>query len=105
MTAAPEPAASLAVEVAEAEAPIVDGPPSGFDEMAESAFRAEARERGESVAPTAASVESAEETDPKELPPLNDLVQRLSPEVREVLEDLFRAKFIAVKRVPKSALK
>lgn len=39
------------------------------------------------------------------LPPLNDLVQRIPAEVREALEDLFRAKFVAVKRVPKQALK
>lgn len=81
-----------------------EGPPSGIDEIAESAFRAEARDRGEAVAVTRAAVE-VEDTDPKNLPPLEELVQRIPPEVRDTLEDLFRAKFIAVKRVPKSALK
>lgn len=39
------------------------------------------------------------------LPPLNELVQRIPAEVREALDDLFRARFVAVKRVPKQALK
>lgn len=73
------------------------------DENAEAAFMADARERGEPVVATA--VEAVEETDTKNLPPLDELVKRLSPEVRETLDDLFRAKFIAVRRVPKRALK
>jgi hypothetical protein len=32
-------------------------------------------------------------------------VKRIPPEVREVLDDLFRAKFTAVRRVPKKSLK
>jgi hypothetical protein len=39
------------------------------------------------------------------LPPLDELVKRIPPEVRETLEDLFRARFVTVKRVPKKALK
>ena len=73
------------------------------DENAEAVFRAEARERGEPV--VTAAVEAIEETDTKNLPPLDELVKRLSPEVRETLDDLFRARFIAVRRVPKTALK
>jgi hypothetical protein len=73
------------------------------DENAEAAFMADARERGESV--VAAAVEAIEETDTRNLPPLDELLKRLSPEVRETLDDLFRAKFIAVRRVPKKALK
>jgi hypothetical protein len=73
------------------------------DENAEAAFMADARERGEPVVATA--VEAIEETDTKNLPPLDELLKRLSPEVRETLDDLFRAKFIAVRRVPKKALK
>jgi hypothetical protein len=88
-----------------AEAPVMDTAPPGVEDIAESAFRAEAQSRGETVNATAATVEIAEEKDTKSLPPLNDLVKRLPPDVRETLEDLFRAKFTAVKRVPKSALK
>ncbi|HEX2855472.1 MAG TPA: hypothetical protein VHO24_19710 [Opitutaceae bacterium] len=76
------------------------------DEAAESAFRAEARERGEPVQASRAVVESVEEnSEPKNLPPLDELVKRLSPEIRETLDDLFRAKFTSVRRVSKKALK
>lgn len=83
-----------------------DGPPTGYDEAAESAFRAEAKERGETV-PTGrkADAEPAEEADPKSLPKLDELVGRIPAEVRDVLDDLFRAKFVSVKRIPKKALK
>lgn len=75
------------------------------DDPAESAFLAEARERGEPLAPVRAQEEIADETDAKALPPLNELVNRIPAEVREALEDLFRARFVTVKRVPKRALK
>jgi hypothetical protein len=77
------------------------------DEAAESAFRAEARERGEPVSTPAAKnrAASGEENDSKNLPPLDDLVQRIPPEVRETLDDLFRARFTTVRRVAKKALK
>jgi hypothetical protein len=73
------------------------------DEMAESAFRAEARARGEPVVPVKAQEAEAVESGP--LPPLDELVKRIPPEVREVLDELFRAKFVTVKRVPERALK
>jgi hypothetical protein len=80
-------------------------PSSGSsDEMAESAFLAEARERGEVVKP-AAEVDAVEEVDAKPLPALDELVARIPPEVRDTLEDLFRARFVTVKRVPRKALK
>lgn len=75
------------------------------DESVESAFLAEARDRGEAIAPARAKEDSADETDAKVLPPLNELVNRIPAEVREALEDLFRARFVTVKRVPKRALK
>ena len=81
------------------------GPAPEFDESMESAFLAEARERGEPVVPPKAREEPAEENETRPLPPLNELVERIPPEVRETLEDLFRARFITVKRVPKRALK
>lgn len=49
-----------------------------------------------------------EETPPEEkgdLPPMEDLVSRIPASARELMEELFRARFVTVKRVPKSALK
>jgi hypothetical protein len=78
---------------------------SGFDEAAESAFLAEARDRGEVVKPRAESaVEVVDEIDSKPLPALDDLVAKIPADVREALEDLFRARFVTVKRLPKKAL-
>lgn len=86
--------------------PAADGAPTAWpDDAAESAFLAEARERGETVAPAKAREEIAEETDAKALPPLQELVEKIPAEVRETLEELFRARFTTVKRVPKKALK
>jgi hypothetical protein len=79
-------------------------PPLWPDESAESAMISELRSRGESVAPPPAD-EPAEEVDARALPPLDQLVNRIPAEVRETLEDLFRAKFVRVTRVPKKALK
>jgi hypothetical protein len=75
------------------------------DDSAEAAFLAEAKERGEVVKAAPATADLAEETDPKALPKLDDLVNRIPAEVRDVLEDLFRAKFVKVQRVPKRVLK
>ena len=75
------------------------------DESAETAFRAESRERGEPELPAGLLVEATEETDTKGLPALEDLVKRISPEARELLDELFRAKFTGVRRVPAKALK
>lgn len=74
------------------------------DEAAEAAFLGEARERGEVVAPKPAPVD-VEETESRALPNLDDLVNRIPANVRDTLEDLFRAKFVRVQRVPKRALK
>ena len=75
------------------------------DESAEAAFLAEARDRGEVVAPAKAKEDVADDVDTKALPSLDTLVQRIPANVRESLEDLFRARFVSVKRVPKKALK
>jgi hypothetical protein len=77
--------------------------PEAVDELAESAFRAEARERGEAIVPIAARPAEMEEKGP--LPPLDSLVQRIPADVRETLEELFRAKFVKVRHVPAKALK
>jgi hypothetical protein len=79
--------------------------PNWPDASAEAAFLAEAKDRGETVAPAKAKAEIADETDAKALPALDALVQRIPAEVRDTLEDLFRAKFVRVQRVPKKALK
>lgn len=93
-----------AVEVAPPASSDAEGA-SWPDESVESAFLAEARDRGEPIAPARAKEDIADETDAKALPPLNELVNRIPADVREALEDLFRARFVTVKRVPKRALK
>jgi len=47
----------------------------------------------------------AKEIDSKGLPPMEELVKRIPPAAREALDELFRAKFTGVKRVPAKALK
>jgi hypothetical protein len=51
------------------------------------------------MAPETPSSENAE------LPPMEDLVKRIPMPARDLMEELFRAKFITVKRIPSSALK
>lgn len=96
--AEPEDEAAVAQPVS-----LEDAPPPALDEAAEASFLAEARERGEVVAPRKPA--EAEEAEPKALPPLDALVQQIPGEVRETLEELFRARFVTVKRFPKKALK
>lgn len=78
------------------------------DESAESAFLAEQREQGEGapVAPLPTRATIVDEADAKTpLPALNDLIKKIPAETRELMDELFRAKFVAVRRVPKEALK
>ncbi|HWA10593.1 MAG TPA: hypothetical protein VG838_14200 [Opitutaceae bacterium] len=78
------------------------------DEAAEAAFLSDAREKGEPpgvVAAETAPSEAAEEGDSRNLPALDDLVKRIPAEVRNALDDLFRAKFTTVKRMPRKVLK
>lgn len=56
------------------------------------------------VTPALGHVETPSE-DKGSLPPLEDLVKRIPPSTRDLMEELFRAKFVTVKRVPESALK
>lgn len=46
-----------------------------------------------------------ERVDPSSLPPLDDLVNRLPTDVRQTLEELFRARFVTVAKAPSAALK
>jgi hypothetical protein len=105
---APAPASRLAptpVEMEEPEAPAVpsaEAPPWPGDSD-EASFLADARARGEPPVPLAAAEE--EMAAPGELPALEPLVARVPAEVREALDDLFRAKFTRVQRVSPSSLK
>ena len=77
--------------------------PAGPASEEEAAFLALERELG-IVTPALAHVESLPE-DKGSFPPMEDLVQRIPMPARDLLEELFRAKFITVKRIPQSALK
>ncbi len=79
--------------------------PTWPDDAVESAFLAEAKERGELVPPPKPADDAPEEDEPKTMPAVGDLVAKIPPQVRDALEDLFRAKFVRVVRVPKKALK
>jgi len=82
-----------------------DDAPWPTDEVGESAFLAEARERGETVAAKPAASHEEAEAETGALPTLDEMVQRIPAEVRDVLEDLYRAKFTAVRRVSAKFLK
>lgn len=84
-----------------------DEAPWPTDEAGEAAFLAAARENDETVAPVAPPTlvaPAAEEESKAALPALDSLVQRIPADVRETLEELFRAKFTTVRRVPAKAL-
>jgi hypothetical protein len=91
-------------------APVEAAEPRWPDDSAESAMLTEVRARDTSSATIgqgnpAASSPPAAVADQKSLPPLDPLVARLPAEVRAVLDELFRAKFTAVRRVPEKALR
>ena len=92
-------------EIGEAGVPAVpsaEAPPWPGDSD-EASFLADARDRGEPPVPVAAAPE--ETAAAGELPPLDQLVARVPAEVREALDDLFRAKFTRVQRVAPASLK
>ncbi len=103
---ATEPEAGEAVAPSETGAtPASPENPTWPDDAVESAFLAEAKERGEIVAPPKPAEDAGEDEDPKAMPGVTDLVAKIPPNIRDALEDLFRAKFVRVVRVPKKALK
>ena len=53
--------------------------------------------------PTAENIEP--ESADTALPPMEDLVKRIPAPARELIEELFRARFVTVKRMPMTALK
>ena len=104
---APPPPAEVPEEeaVAASSTPVSTGgeEPSLPAEETERAMLAELRERGE--APVRRAAASARDEAPVRLPSLDELVKRIPAPVRETLDDLFRAKFTGVRRVPTEALK
>jgi hypothetical protein len=77
--------------------------PAGPSSDEEAAFLAQEREMG-NVTPALMHVESPPE-EKGAMPPMEDLVQRIPQPARDLMEELFRARFITVKRMPASALK
>ncbi len=74
----------------------------------EAAMSAEAADRdgGNRAAPTSRRAREAAETlDGGPLPSLDQMVAMVPPELREQLDELFRAKFTAVRRVPAAVFK
>lgn len=99
----PEEAAVAAVP-AVAVPPVDTDEPSMPGEEAERAMLAELRERGE--APVRAKALSADADEkPVRLPPLDELVKRIPSNVRDTLDELFRARFTGVRKIPADALK
>lgn len=86
-----------------------DDGPVWPDEAQEAEMRAVAAERGETLssraAREAAEAAAEEAAEKANLPPLDDLIERIPGNVRETLDELFRARFVKVARVPKKALK
>jgi hypothetical protein len=58
---------------------------------------------GEAVRQEPSTSQTEDETG--DLPPMEDLITRIPGAARELMEELFRARFITVKRIPKTALK
>ncbi|HVU16134.1 MAG TPA: hypothetical protein VHD32_04380 [Candidatus Didemnitutus sp.] len=77
--------------------------PVGPSEAEESAFIAEQREQGVATRATAPVATVPEPTG--ELPPLDELVARIPAPTRALIDEMFRAKFVAVRRLPPSAFK
>ena len=82
---------------------LVEEAPVGPSSEEEAAFLA--TEGGGDSLPLAVSPASDAGDDTGDLPPMEDLVTRIPGATRELIEELFRARFITVKRIPKAALK
>jgi len=77
--------------------------PVGPSSEEEAAFLAQEREMG-NITPALMHMEKVPE-EKGVLPPMEDLVKRIPMPTRDLLDELFRAKFVTVKRLPQSALK
>ncbi len=76
--------------------------PVGPSAEEEAAFLAQERESGSVIAAPARPAAAEPQGD---LPPMEDLVKRIPMPTRDLIEELFRARFVTVKRLPQSALK
>lgn len=78
----------------------------GPDETEETAFLAEQRRSAPNGTPPVRSAPGPKEDESAvALPPLDDLVLRVPAPTRELIDQLFRARFITVKRIPATAFK
>ena len=84
------------VDVAEEDASVLSAP----SEADEASFLASLEEEGPAIV-----VAPKELVGAGPLPELSTLVNRIPPSVREILDDLFRARFSSVRRVPAKSLK
>jgi len=76
------------------------------DEAMEAAMSAEAAQRdGPAKKPTKKEREEAETLDGGPLPKLDEMIAKVPADLQEKMDDLFRAKFQSVRRVPQAALK
>ncbi|HRI82265.1 MAG TPA: hypothetical protein PLF88_07495 [Opitutaceae bacterium] len=82
-----------------------DTPSFWPDAAAEEMYLVEQKSQNRTPPPPPADApeETVEPSSP--LPALDDLVKQIPVPVRETLDELFRAKFVKVQRVPKSALR
>jgi hypothetical protein len=74
------------------------------DEAAEAAFLSETRGTSQSVI-SRREAPDRDDAPTAPLPKLDELINRIPAESRELLEELFRAKFTTVRRVKQSDLK
>lgn len=77
--------------------------PSGPSAEEEAALLAGEMEQSH-AAPVDRTAGGSAEEESGNLPPMEDLVQRIPAATRELLEEKFRARFVTVKRVPRTAL-
>jgi hypothetical protein len=78
--------------------------PVGPSAAEEGAFLAEQKTSG--VVPAVPDRPQPPPPEPTgDLPPLDELVARIPAPARALIDDLFRAKFVAVRRLPASAFK
>lgn len=100
-----EPGARTPAEEKTGVKPVPDGSAAarlGTDSKPEPAWPADTRDGGEPETEQIPSGDSASQFDPGEvdkLPSIEELTQRLPPEVRAALDELFRAKWTGVKRL------
>ena len=77
----------------------------GGEEEAETALQNGQRVSDESETQVPGMVPASEDAAKDELPPVEELVKRLPPEVLATLDELFRANWTEVKRIRPGALK